>query len=88
MVDVVSMGILLDIVDEEWMRDTLPYDDVPLPPEVATRTEDVEDNSRDHSSSRGTLPTRSFGQPPIQKAHGGFDRSSWESKILCGRSTR
>ncbi|XP_077219240.1 bonsai [Tasmannia lanceolata] len=43
--DVVSMGILLDIVDEEWMRDTLPDDDVPLPPEVATRTEDVEDNS-------------------------------------------
>ncbi|XP_077240416.1 uncharacterized protein LOC143881309 isoform X2 [Tasmannia lanceolata] len=49
--DVVSMGILLDIVEEEWMRDTLPDDDVPLPPEVATWTEDVEDNSRVFSRS-------------------------------------
>ncbi|KAL0412840.1 UNVERIFIED_CONTAM: Anaphase-promoting complex subunit [Sesamum radiatum] len=27
-----SLGILIDIVDEEWMRDTLPDDDLPLPP--------------------------------------------------------
>ena len=26
MADIVSMGILIDIVDEEWMRETLPDD--------------------------------------------------------------
>ena len=24
--ELLSMGILLDILDEEWMRDTLPHD--------------------------------------------------------------
>ncbi|KAL3843607.1 hypothetical protein ACJIZ3_001010 [Penstemon smallii] len=40
-----SLGILIDIVDEEWMRDTLPDDDPPLPPVLASRTEDTEDSS-------------------------------------------
>ncbi|KAK3414988.1 hypothetical protein EUGRSUZ_H00565 [Eucalyptus grandis] len=40
-----SMGILIDIVDEEWMRDTLPNDDLPLPPVLLVRNEDVEDSS-------------------------------------------
>ncbi|KAK1295321.1 hypothetical protein QJS10_CPA16g01824 [Acorus calamus] len=40
-----SMGMLIDIVDEDWMRDTLPSDDVSVPPGMATRTEDAEDTS-------------------------------------------
>ncbi|KAG5548891.1 hypothetical protein RHGRI_014300 [Rhododendron griersonianum] len=38
-------GILIDIVDEEWMRDTLPDDDLQLPPVMASRTDDAEDSS-------------------------------------------
>ncbi|KAF7850626.1 hypothetical protein BT93_L5168 [Corymbia citriodora subsp. variegata] len=41
----ISMGILIDIVDEEWMRDTLPDDDLALPPVLLVRNEDVEDSS-------------------------------------------
>ncbi|KAJ9687133.1 hypothetical protein PVL29_015835 [Vitis rotundifolia] len=40
-----SLGVLIDIVDEEWMRDTLPVDDLPLPPVLVARTEDTEDSS-------------------------------------------
>ncbi|KAG6655440.1 hypothetical protein CIPAW_05G216300 [Carya illinoinensis] len=40
----ISLGVLIDIVDEEWMRDTLPDDDLPLPP-LVIRTEDTEDSS-------------------------------------------
>ncbi|XP_042978374.1 anaphase-promoting complex subunit 13 isoform X2 [Carya illinoinensis] len=39
----ISLGVLIDIVDEEWMRDTLPDDDLPLPP-LVIRTEDTEDS--------------------------------------------
>ncbi|KAF6999913.1 hypothetical protein CFC21_015887 [Triticum aestivum] len=38
-----SLGILIDIVDEQWMRDTLPADDIPVPPAMAVKTEDTED---------------------------------------------
>nr|GLL17435.1 hypothetical protein C4D60_Mb01t16220 [Ipomoea trifida] len=38
-----SMGILIDIVDEEWMRDTLPNDDLTLPHVLLPRTDDTED---------------------------------------------
>ncbi|EOY10762.1 Uncharacterized protein TCM_026060 isoform 3, partial [Theobroma cacao] len=44
-----SLGILIDIVDEEWMRDTLPDDDLPLPAVMVARTDDTED-SRDSAS--------------------------------------
>ncbi|KAE8812377.1 hypothetical protein D1007_10742 [Hordeum vulgare] len=38
-----SLGVLIDIVDEQWMRDTLPADDIPVPPAMAVKTEDTED---------------------------------------------
>ncbi|URD72167.1 hypothetical protein MUK42_20118 [Musa troglodytarum] len=38
-----SMGILIDIVDEEWMRDTLPDDDIPLPSVMVAKTDDAEE---------------------------------------------
>lgn len=38
-----SLGVLIDVVDEQWMRDTLPADDVPVPPAMAVKTEDAED---------------------------------------------
>ncbi|XP_078444593.1 bonsai isoform X2 [Wolffia australiana] len=43
--ELLSLGILLDILDEEWMRDTLPHDEIPLPAGVALRVEDAEDQS-------------------------------------------
>ncbi|CAN7035349.1 unnamed protein product [Brassica oleracea var. botrytis] len=39
----VSLGMLIDIVDEKWMRDTLPVDDLPLPLVFAVRTDDTEE---------------------------------------------
>ncbi|XP_042463111.1 uncharacterized protein LOC122046463 isoform X1 [Zingiber officinale] len=39
-----SMGILIDIVDDEWMRDTLPDDDIPLPSVMADKADDAEDS--------------------------------------------
>ncbi|XP_028807322.1 anaphase-promoting complex subunit 13-like [Neltuma alba] len=42
-----SLGILIDIVDEEWMRDTLPDDDFPLPPTLIVRTDDTEDSNQE-----------------------------------------
>ncbi|KAG6655441.1 anaphase-promoting complex subunit 13 isoform X1 [Carya illinoinensis] len=42
----ISLGVLIDIVDEEWMRDTLPDDDLPLPP-LVIRTEDTEDSNQE-----------------------------------------
>ncbi|XP_015694861.1 anaphase-promoting complex subunit 13 [Oryza brachyantha] len=38
-----SLGVLIDIVDEQWMRDTLPADDVPVPPAMAVKTEEAEE---------------------------------------------
>ncbi|XP_022746598.1 anaphase-promoting complex subunit 13-like [Durio zibethinus] len=42
-----SLGILIDIVDEEWMRDTLPDDDISLPPVMVARTDDTEDSNQE-----------------------------------------
>ncbi|KAL6501351.1 anaphase-promoting complex subunit Apc13 [Orobanche hederae] len=42
-----SLGILIDIVDEEWMNDTLPDDDLELPPVLASRTDDTEDSNQE-----------------------------------------
>ncbi|RLM87384.1 hypothetical protein C2845_PM04G28960 [Panicum miliaceum] len=38
-----SLGVLIDVVDEQWMRDTLPAEDIPVPPAMAVKTEDAED---------------------------------------------
>ncbi|XP_030515088.1 anaphase-promoting complex subunit 13-like [Rhodamnia argentea] len=48
-----SMGMLIDIVDEEWMRDTLPDDDLPLPPVLLVRNEDVEDSNQGTQQADG-----------------------------------
>ncbi|XP_068644281.1 anaphase-promoting complex subunit 13 [Aristolochia californica] len=48
-----SMGILLDIVDEEWMRDTLPNDDIPLPLEMAPKAEDAEETNQENQPVEG-----------------------------------
>nr|GMC51477.1 anaphase-promoting complex subunit 13 [Ipomoea batatas] len=42
-----SMGILIDIVDEEWMRDTLPNDDLTLSHVLLPRTDDTEDANQE-----------------------------------------
>ncbi|XP_024029603.1 anaphase-promoting complex subunit 13 [Morus notabilis] len=48
-----SMGILIDIVDEEWMKDTLPHDDLPLPPVMVVRTDDTEDSNQENQQVDG-----------------------------------
>ncbi|KAG2708890.1 hypothetical protein I3760_05G213400 [Carya illinoinensis] len=48
----ISLGVLIDIVDEEWMRDTLPDDDLPLPP-LVVRTEDTEDSNQESQQVSG-----------------------------------
>ncbi|KAJ3698167.1 hypothetical protein LUZ61_001872 [Rhynchospora tenuis] len=40
-----SMGILIDLVDDDWMRDTLPLDDLPLPSAMAPKSEENEETS-------------------------------------------
>ncbi|XP_028080727.1 anaphase-promoting complex subunit 13-like isoform X2 [Camellia sinensis] len=40
-----SLGVLIDIVDEEWMRVTLSDDDLALPPVMISRTDDTEESS-------------------------------------------
>ncbi|WOL04005.1 anaphase-promoting complex subunit 13 [Canna indica] len=42
-----SMGILIDIVDEEWMRDTLPDDDIPLPSVMVAKSDDSEEPNQE-----------------------------------------
>ncbi|TXG48968.1 hypothetical protein EZV62_024843 [Acer yangbiense] len=56
-----SQGILIDIVDEEWMRDTLPDDDLLLPPVLAVRADDSED-SRDMLSFYAHFPDQETNQ--------------------------
>ncbi|GAB4853537.1 anaphase-promoting complex subunit Apc13 [Ancistrocladus abbreviatus] len=48
-----SLGILIDIVDEDWMRDTLPVDEVVLPPLVVARTDDAEDANEESQITDG-----------------------------------
>ncbi|XP_057979869.1 anaphase-promoting complex subunit 13 [Malania oleifera] len=48
-----SMGMLIDIVDEEWMRDTLPHDDLPLPPVAVVRADDTEDSNEETQTING-----------------------------------
>ncbi|KAG5589054.1 hypothetical protein H5410_039568 [Solanum commersonii] len=43
---ILNLGVLIDVVDEEWMRDTLPADDLPLPPVLLPKTDDNEDSSK------------------------------------------
>ncbi|KAH6785655.1 hypothetical protein C2S51_038110 [Perilla frutescens var. frutescens] len=42
-----TLGILIDIVDDEWMRDTLPDDDLPLPPLLDARADEAEDSNQE-----------------------------------------
>ncbi|GMN61023.1 hypothetical protein TIFTF001_030114 [Ficus carica] len=48
-----NLGVLIDIVDEEWMRDTLPDDDLPLPPVMVVRTDDTEDSNQEAQQVNG-----------------------------------
>ncbi|XP_047324611.1 anaphase-promoting complex subunit 13-like [Impatiens glandulifera] len=47
MAEQINMGILSDIVDQEWMSDTLPDDDLPLPPVLLPQNDDTEDANQD-----------------------------------------
>ncbi|CAN1150093.1 Anaphase-promoting complex subunit 13 [Linum perenne] len=45
--DELSLGVLVDVVEEEWMTDTLPKDDLPLPPVLVVRTDEAEDSNQE-----------------------------------------
>ncbi|XP_028073260.1 anaphase-promoting complex subunit 13-like [Camellia sinensis] len=47
------LGVLIDIVDEEWMRDTLLNDDLPLPPVMISRIDDTEDSIQENQQVEG-----------------------------------
>ncbi|XP_024968686.1 anaphase-promoting complex subunit 13 [Cynara cardunculus var. scolymus] len=47
MAEELTLGILIDVVDEEWMRDTLPDDDLALPPALVPRNDDAEDSNHE-----------------------------------------
>ncbi|MCD7464980.1 anaphase-promoting complex subunit Apc13 [Datura stramonium] len=47
MAELNQLGVLIDVVDEEWMRDTLPADDLPLPPVLLPKTDDNEDSNQE-----------------------------------------
>ncbi|CAH9136473.1 unnamed protein product [Cuscuta epithymum] len=53
MAEQLTLGILIDIVDEDWMRDTLPDDDLPLPAELLTRTDDPDDTNQEAQQVEG-----------------------------------
>ncbi|KAK9715487.1 hypothetical protein RND81_06G168100 [Saponaria officinalis] len=53
MAEILSLGILIDIVDEEWMRDTLPNDDIVLPPVAVARTDDADESNEDSQVTNG-----------------------------------
>nr|XP_008381563.2 anaphase-promoting complex subunit 13-like isoform X1 [Malus domestica] len=57
-------GILIDIVDEEWMRNTLPDDELPLPPVLVVQTDDTADSSTSFYSLGKKF------HPPCQFFHG------------------
>ncbi|KAK4792221.1 hypothetical protein SAY86_022656 [Trapa natans] len=50
-----SLGILIDVVDEEWMRDTLPDDDLPLPPVMLARPDETEESSKCDAKSANMI---------------------------------
>ncbi|KAL9659292.1 hypothetical protein QQ045_024097 [Rhodiola kirilowii] len=50
-----SLGILIDIVDEEWMRDTLPDDDLLLPTLSADRADEAEDITQETQPAEGDV---------------------------------
>ncbi|XP_020250365.1 anaphase-promoting complex subunit 13 [Asparagus officinalis] len=55
MAELLSLGILIDVLDEEWMRDTLPEDDIALPPEIAPPTGDAEDPNQESQPVDGDV---------------------------------
>eukprot|EP00873_Tetraselmis_striata_P043506 jgi/Tetstr1/463770/TSEL_008586.t1 len=44
---------LLDVLDEEWMRDRLPNDDIPLPDGVQPPSDDTEELPESEPKSGG-----------------------------------
>ncbi|XP_021723442.1 anaphase-promoting complex subunit 13-like [Chenopodium quinoa] len=53
MAELLSLGILIDIVDEDWMRDTLPDEDIDLPPIAVARTEEADEPNEETPAADG-----------------------------------
>lgn len=55
MSELLSLGILIDIVDEEWMRDTLPKEEIPLPSTMVARTDETEETNQENQPVEGDV---------------------------------
>ena len=54
--------VLLDVVDEEWARDKLPVDDVPLPAHISPPSLDEDGGEEDNEVERdGQGKVRTIG---------------------------
>jgi len=40
-------GILLDIVDDEWLLDRLPHDDIPFPAGVTPPADEIDESNQE-----------------------------------------
>ena len=57
----VDRRLLLDVVDEEWMRDRLPDDDVPLPRGLAAPADDFDTDALESSAGAAAAAARARG---------------------------
>ncbi|XP_076911555.1 anaphase-promoting complex subunit 13 [Bidens hawaiensis] len=53
MAEELGLGMLIDVVDEEWMRDTLPADNLELPAALLPRNDDTEDSNHEAAQVDG-----------------------------------
>ncbi|CAM6017459.1 unnamed protein product [Sphagnum balticum] len=44
-------GILLDVVDDEWLVDKLPHDDIPFPPGVAPPADEIDESNQEQQAA-------------------------------------
>ncbi|KAK9820052.1 hypothetical protein WJX72_005537 [[Myrmecia] bisecta] len=63
----ISKPQLLDVLDDEWMQDTLPDDDIPLPEGYVPPTEESED-VREDAANQPKQPEK-WGELGLNTVH-------------------
>ncbi|KAK9909297.1 hypothetical protein WJX75_000125 [Coccomyxa subellipsoidea] len=63
----ISEPHLLDIIDDEWMQDTLADDDIPLPEGMQAPNEEADDLQEDQSERR--KGPEKWGDLGLQSVH-------------------
>jgi hypothetical protein len=82
-------GILLDVVDDEWLVDKLPHDETPFPPGVAPPADEIDESSTEFKPSLWQTNTLCMylSVPLVSSIH--VFRSLTVTHLigfLCGRS--